>query len=266
MTRSPAAVTFAGRALRLIAGVPLAWCVVWAVAAPEFPIPCKAAALLIAAAAAWQPLWGLTLLTMLAPAGALLAAAPARAAELFAWSLIAAWLLSIWRPLSNAGWPRTVILPLALFGGALVASWLSLTIAGAAGVNPSALPRFLAGAIAGNHLVVSSPEAETWTLLQTLGGIGVFFAATGIARGDSRTVRWVGSSLVVSMTILAVATLVQLRDIPGDRFSLPLADVNAAGSLVCPRGGDRPRLRLAPAGATARMAADAGRACCPRSG
>ena len=168
---------------------------------------------------------------MLAPAGALFAAAPARAAELFAWSFIAVWLLSIWRPLSKAGWPRTVILPLALFGAALVASWLSLTIAGAAGVIPSALPRFLAGAIAGNHLVVSSPEAETWTLLQALGGLGLFVAATAVARGDSRTVGWVGSSLVASMTILATATLVQLRGIPGDRFSLPLADVNAAGSL-----------------------------------
>ena len=62
----------------------------------------------------------------------------------------------------------------------------------------------------------SSPEAETWTLLQTLGGIGVFFTATGIARGDSRTVRWVGSSLVVSMTILAVATLVQRRGLNED--------------------------------------------------
>jgi len=231
VTRSPAAATFAGLALRLIAGAPLAACVVWAVAAPEFPVRCKAAALLIAAAAAWQPLWGLTLLTMLAPAGALFAAAPARAAELFAWSFIAAWLLSIWRPLSKAGWPRTVMLPLALFGAALVASWLSLTVAGAAGVIPSALPRFLAGAIAGNHLVVSSPEAETWTLLQALGGLGVFVAATAVARSDSRTIRWVGWSLVASMTILATATLVQLRDIADDRFSLPLADVNAAGSL-----------------------------------
>ncbi len=231
MTRSPAAATYAGRALRLIAGAALASSVVWALATPELPVLCKAAALLIAAAASWQPLWGLTLLTMLAPAGALFAAAPARAAELFAWSFIAAWLLSIWRPLSKAGWPRTVILPLALFAAALVASWLSLTIAGAAGVIPSALPRFLAGAIAGNHLVVSSPEAETWTLLQALGGLGVFVAATAVARDDSRTVRWVGSSLVASMTILAAATLVQLRDIPGDRFSLPLADVNAAGSL-----------------------------------
>jgi len=231
VTRSPAAATFAGLALRLIAGAPLAACVVWAVAAPEFPVRCKAAALLIAAAAAWQPLWGLTLLTMLAPAGALFAAAPARAAELCAWSFIAAWLLSIWRPLSKAGWPRTVMLPLALFGAALVASWLSLTVAGAAGVIPSALPRFLAGAIAGNHLVVSSPEAETWTLLQALGGLGVFVAATAVARSDSRTIRWVGWSLVASMTILATATLVQLRDIADDRFSLPLADVNAAGSL-----------------------------------
>ena len=231
MTRSPAAAAFAGRALRLIAGAPLAACVVWAVASPEFPALSKVAALVIAGAAAWQPLWGLALLTMLAPAGALFAAAPARAAELFGWSFIAVWLLSIWRPLSKAGWPRTVILPLALFGAALVASWLSLTVAGAAGVIPSALPRFLAGAIAGNHLLVSSPEAETWTLLQALGGLGVFVAATAVARSDSRTVRWIGLSLMASMTILAAATLVQLRDLPADRFSLPLADVNAAGSL-----------------------------------
>jgi hypothetical protein len=224
-------VTIAGRALRLIAGGVLAWGIIGAAAAPDVSLLCKAAALVIAAATAWQPRWGLVLVALLAPAGALLAAAPARGAELFAWALVAAWLLSIWRPLSRAGWPRIVMVPLALYAGALVASWLSLTIGGAAGVPPGALPRFIGEALAGNHLVLSSPEAETWTLMQALAGLGVFSAAVAIARDDARTIRGVGWALVASMTMLAAATLVQAGDLRGDRFSLPVADINAAGSL-----------------------------------
>ena len=223
--------TTATRTLRLIAGAALGACVAGAVAAPVIPVLWKGAAVVIVAATAWQPLWGLALVTALAPAGSLLSAAPARSAELFAWSFLAAWLLCIWRPLSISRWPRAVILPLTLYAGALVASWLSLTVGGAAGVIPSALPRFLATALNGNHLIVSSPEPETWTLFQTLGGIAVFLAATAISRDESRTVQWVGWSLAVSATTLAAATLVVVPDIQGDRFSLPFADVNAAGSL-----------------------------------
>ena len=194
-------------------------------------MPGKAAALAIAAVTMWQPRWGLALLALLAPAGALLAAAPARGAELLAWALVAGWLLAIWRPLSKAGWPRTVMVPFALYACALIASWLSLTIAGAAGVPPGVLPRFIGAAIAGNHLILSSPEPETWTLLQALAGLGVFAAAVGIAHDDSRSVRAVGWALVMSMTILAAATLTQAGAFRGERFSFPVADLNAAGSL-----------------------------------
>jgi O-antigen ligase len=224
-------VTLAGRALRLIAGGALAWGVFEAIASPGVSAPGKAAALGIIAATLWQPSWGLVLLALSAPAGALLAAPPARGAELLAWALVAAWLVSIWRPLSTAGWPRMVLVPLALYAGALVASWLSLTIGGAAGVLPGELPRLIAAALAGNHLLLSSPEAETWTLMQALAGLGVFYAATGIARDDARAVRAVGWALVTSLTVLAVATLVQAGGIRGERFSLAVADVNAAGSL-----------------------------------
>jgi len=236
----------AGRALRLVLGGALAWCVIAALAAPEFSVVCKALAIVIVAATVWRPRWGLVLAAALAPAGALLAAPPARTAELFAWSLIAGWLLSIWRPLSNAGWPRSVMVPLGLYTGALIASWLSLTVGAAAGVLPSALPQFILRAIPGNHLVLSSPEPETWTLLQSLAGVGVFLAATGIARGDPRTIRSIGWALVASMAFLAAATLADVarqwteagsaaaflgRYLRGERFSLALADVNAAGSL-----------------------------------
>jgi hypothetical protein len=224
-------VTIAGRALRLIAGGVLAWCVIGAVASADFTALCKAAAVVIAAATVWRARWGLVMMAGLAPAGALLAAAPARGAELLAWTLVAGWLLSIRRPLSRAGWPRIVVVPLALYAGALVASWLSLTIGGAAGVPPSALPRFIGRAVAGNHLLLSSPEAETWALMQALGGLGVFAAAVGIARDDARTVRAVGWALVASTTMLAAATIVQVGGLRGERFSLAVADVNAAGSL-----------------------------------
>jgi O-antigen ligase len=236
-------VTVAGRALRVVAGGALAWCVTLAAAAPEFPLLCKAAALLILAITLRDPRWGLVLTAAAAPAGALAASAPARAAELFVWALMAGWLLAVWRPLSTAGWPRQVMLPLALYAGALVASWLSLTIGGAAGVPGSALPEFILRAIALNHVVLASPEAETWTLLQNLAGLAVFGAAIGITRRDPGTVRFLGWAIAASMTMLAVATIAYLwadggyrsdflrRYAQGTRFSLSLADVNAAGSL-----------------------------------
>ena len=218
-------------ALRLVAGGVLAWCIAGAIASPDVSLPGKAAALAIVAVTMWRPGWGLALLSLLAPAGALLATAPARGAELLAWALVAGWLLAIWRPLSKAGWPRTVTTPLALYAGALIASWLALTIAGAAGVPPRILPQFVGAAIAGNHLTLSSAEPETWTLVQALAGLGVFAAAVGIANDDSRSVRAVGWALVASMTMLAAATVLQVGAFRGERFSFPIADVNAAGSL-----------------------------------
>jgi O-antigen ligase len=221
-------VRIAGRALRLIAGGALAAGVIGAVASPEISTPARAVALAIAGATMWQPQAGLVLLALAAPAGALLT--PARGAELCAWALVGGWLLSVWRPLSRAGWPRPVMVPLALYAGALIASWLSLTIAGAAGVAPAMLPRFVANAIGGNHLVLPAPEPETWTLMQTLAGLGVFAAAVGIARDDPRVTRGVGGALVASMTMLAGATLFEAGNLR-ERFSLPVADVNAAGSI-----------------------------------
>jgi O-antigen ligase len=221
-------VTIAGRALRLIAGGALAWGVIGAVASSEFSTAGKSVALAIAAATMWQARAGLALLALTAPAGALLT--PARGAELWAWAFVAGWLLSLWRPLSRGGWPRPVMAPLAVYAGALIASWLSLTIGGAAGVAPAQLPGFVVSAIAGNHLVLPAPEPETWTLMQTLAGLAVFAAAVGIARDDSRSIRDVGLMLIASTTLLAGATLFEAGNLR-ERFSLPVADVNAAGSL-----------------------------------
>lgn len=232
--------------IRLLPAVWLVWCVAAAAIAPELPAFCGPAALVILAITLWQPRWGLALAAALAPAGALLAAAPARAAELFAWAFLAGWLLRVWRPLAVTSWPRTMTIPAALYGGALVASWVSLTMAGAAGVAPLALPQFLLQSIPRDHLIFSSPEAETWTLLYSLTGIAVLIASVGIARDDPRAVRTLAWALAGSMTVLAAATLLDvarqwaeagyggwflLRYVRGERFSLHLADFNAAGSL-----------------------------------
>lgn len=207
---------------------------------------CVPTALVILATTLWRPTWGLALTVALAPAGALFAAAPARVPELFAWTFLAGWLLRLWRPLSLSPWPRAVTIPAALYGGALVASWLSLTLAGAAGVPPVALPEFLLRSIPPDHLIFSSPEAETWTLLHSLTGVAVFMASVGIARDDPRTIRILAWTLAGSMAVLAAATLADvarqwadagyggwflLRYVRGERFSLHLADLNAAGSL-----------------------------------
>jgi hypothetical protein len=230
-----------------MAGGALAWWVIASAMAPGFPALCAGAAVFILVGAAWPPRWyGLVAAAALAPAGALLAPAPARVVELFAWSLVAGWLLSIWRPLSRLAWPRSVMLPLGLYAGALIASWLALTVSGAAGIPASALPYFIVRALPPDYLAVSSPEPETWTLLRSLAGVGVFVAALGIARSDTRTLPPLGWGIVASMTLLAVATIVVvvrqwaeagyaaeflLRYVQGERYSLPLADVNAAGSL-----------------------------------
>ena len=232
--------------LRLLSGGALAWCVGAAAVAPELPLPCASAALVILAATVWQPRWGLALTAALAPAGALFAAAPTRAAEVFAWAFLAGWLLRVWRPLAASRWPLAVTLPAVLYAATLAASWLALTIGEAAGIDPIAWPQFLVHSMPLDYLLLSGPEPETWTFLKSLTGIAVFMAAVAIARDDRRMVIALAGGLAISAAILALATLADLagqwaevgygawfprRYIDGERFSLHFADVNAAASL-----------------------------------
>lgn len=237
--------------VRLILGATLAAWVGPALLAPEVPRPAALAAAGIFLATLWRPGAGLLLAAVLAPAAALLAPPPARAAELLAWALLAAWLLRVWRPLAPRGpaagaGPRAVTTPAGLYAAALVASWLMLTIAGAAGVPAAALPVFVFQSIPDDHLVFSSPEPETWTALQSLTGMALLFASLATSRGDPRLRRAVAWTLVGSLTVLAGATLVDiarqwaeaeygawflLRYVRGERASLHLGDLNAAGSL-----------------------------------
>jgi O-antigen ligase len=112
-----------------------------------------------------------------------------------------------------------------------------------------ALPFHLLHTIPADHLIYSSPEPESWTLLQSLTGLGVFLAAIGAARSETagyafrRALAW---AIVVSAATLGAATLLDVMRQwsqagfggwfllryanGGDRFTLHLADVNAAGS------------------------------------
>ena len=237
--------TVLGRAPRVVLGALLLWCVGLAATAPEMSGSCAIAAATIFAASLWRPGWGLLLLTALAPAAAILAAPPVRAAEFFGWTLLAAWLLRVWAPLAPS-WPRAITIPALLYGAALIASWLRLSIGGAAGVSAFAMPLFLLHSIPTDHLVFSSPEPETWTLLQSSTGIAIFIAACGITRDDTRLIRYLTWVVVASAAVLSLATLIDivvqsrtaespslflLRYVQGERFSFHLADLNAAGSL-----------------------------------
>ena len=238
--------TLGHKALRLIVGALLAWWVVLAIAAPEMPSAAAASAVAIAAATTWNPAAGLVLTTGLVPAGALMAGAPVRTAETLAWAFLAAWLLSIWRPLSRISWPQSVTMPVALYGAALAASWLMLTAGEAAGVSTSVLAQFLFHSIPSDHLIFSSPEPETWTMLQTATGLGLLLASIATLSGEPRFVRALAWMVVTSAALLAVATLFDvvaqwsrvsyegwylLRYVRGERFSLHMVDLNAAGSL-----------------------------------
>ena len=238
--------TVAARALRVLVGALLAWPLIVAVVAPEVPRAAIAGAILIAAATLWSAPAGLVLTAALAPAAALLAAPPVRAAELFAWSFLSTGLLSVWRPVWPARLPRTVTLPTVLYGAACVASWLMLTLSNAPGISPFALPQFLLHSIPADYLVFSSPEPEMWTLLQTTTGIALLVASMATIAPHPRLVRVLAWGLIGSVGLLAAATLGDvarqwagmnyegwflLRYVRGERFSLHLADLNAAGSL-----------------------------------
>ena len=233
-------------AARLLLGAFLAWYLAHALVAPEFTRVATIAAVAVAGLTFWRPGLGLLLLTGLVPAGALFAEPPVRVAELLAWSFLAAWLLRAWAPLSRNGWPRPLVVPALLYLAVIVSSWLAITIGGAAGIQPAAWPQFLFQSIPADHLVRSSPEPETWTLMQTATGVALFLATVGLTRNDRRPAPELARVLVLSISILGLASLAEvvrqwgrngyvtsylMRYVGGERYSLHLADVNAAASL-----------------------------------
>jgi O-antigen ligase len=233
------------RAARLAASAALLWFVLIALTASEVPILARGVALVVFGTTLWRPPVGLVAIAALVPAAALLAPAPPRGAELFAWAFLAAWLLRLWRPLAEAGVPRTIALPAVLYAASAVVSWIALNVRGAAGVPALALPVFLVNAIPRHYLVFSVPHAETWTMLPLVTGVALFIAAVALARADRALARRVASATVASAAVLAAATLAEVarqwaandygtwflaRYLSGERFSVHLGDVNAAGS------------------------------------
>ncbi len=250
--------------LRLLIGAALAWCVALNVAAGETPLVADLAAVTVVLCTAWRPAYGVTAVLVLAPAGMLLAPVPARVAELLAWTFVAILLLRPWPASRERNSPDQahVRTPALLFAACVVASWAGLMIGGAAGVERGAIPRLLAHTIRADHLLYSSAEPETWTMLQVLAGLALCVAAMRVARLDRETARIAAWGVVASGVLLALLTEVDvLRDwsryggwflwryVEGERFSLHLADLNAAGSQYVLSGlaavalavGDRPR-------------------------
>ena len=233
------------RTLRLVVAAALAWCVAVALAAPEIPLLTRAAALLTLVVSAWRPAYALIALAALTPAGLLLAPPPARGADLLAWAFLAGWSARVWRPLAARGWPPAITLPAVLYAACAVASWLAIALADAAGVAPAWIGAYLANAVGGRFLVFSTPAGETWTALQIVVGIAVLLAASAVARTEAALLRRVAWAVASSLAVLAVLTCVDvwrqwstvaydvdylLRYTRGERFTLHLADLNAAGS------------------------------------
>ncbi len=229
--------------LRAGVGALLAWFTVFALLA--LPLPAVAAAVAVAALTMWRPVAGLAAIVASAPAGLLLAPPPARVAELVVWSFISAWLLALWRPLAPERPRGAVFRAAALFALWAAASWMAYIIGGAAGIAPLRLPLLLARAVPVDHLVFSSPEPETFTLLPLLAGLALFVASAVVARQRSEARLAVAAAVVVSAAGLAVLTMADvarewasfeygawflLRYARGERFSLHLEDLNAAGS------------------------------------
>ena len=235
--------------LRLLVGSALAWCVGVGLLAPETPLRADLAVLLVVALTAWRPAYGIAAVIILAAAGLLLAAPPTRESELLTWAFIATCLLRV-RPTgatraAGGGLPPEVQTPARLFAACVVASWLGITIAGAAGIEPGAVPLLLAHTIRADHLLFSSPEPDTSAMLQLLAGLSLFAAAARVSRFDADTRRITVWALVACGVLLAAATIGDVarqwahegyggwflwRYVRGERFSLHLTDLNAAGS------------------------------------
>ncbi|MGH9347509.1 MAG: hypothetical protein ACRD26_09615, partial [Vicinamibacterales bacterium] len=241
---APASVGLA-LALRLFAGAALAIGTVQALLAPDLPVQAALAAWAVIALAAWRPAAGLVAVVALAPAGLVLAAPPARTAELLVWAFLATWLLAAWRPLGTGARSGKTLQPALLYGGCALASWLGYTIRGAPGVPPHRLPLTLARALDADHLVYTSPEPETWTLVASIAGLALFASAVAIARGRPEVRRQVAVAIALSAAVVSVLTAADvlrqwadvgyggwflLRYVHGERFSFHLGDLNAAGS------------------------------------
>jgi hypothetical protein len=115
----------------------------------------------------------------------------------------------------------------------------------AAGVSLSALPFYVLHTIPPDHLVFSSPEPETWALLQATAGLGLFLAAAALTRDSPDLVRHAARTCVAVAAAFGIATLWAIatewsvaghttaflgRYLSGERFAVHLADINAAGS------------------------------------
>ena len=237
-------------ALRLMVGIALGWCVSVALVAPEIPLAPKGAALLVLGLALWQPAMSLVATVAVVPFGLLLAPIPASASELITWAFLCGWLVGVWRPLAAVAPPRNRLpasfaTGVALYTACLAASWLGLAIAGAAGVQSSALAGFILRSLPVDHLIFSSPEPEAWTFLHAITGIALLAAALVLSRADTRVTRWIAATLAGVAAVLSVLTMAEvarewantgygtwhlMRYVQGERFTLHLSDLNAAGS------------------------------------
>jgi O-antigen ligase len=231
------------RVLRVLTGAVVACFTI--VPLSELPLLASGAAIVVMALTLWRTVVGLTAVIALAPAGLLLAPPPARAAELLVWAFLAMWLLSLWRPLSATDTKNPTLLPALLYALCAVASWLAYTVGGAGGIEPLYLPATVARAVPVDHLLFSSPEPETFTLLPLLAGVALFVAAAVATRERPGDRLALAAAIAGSAAVLSALTIADvigqwadvefggwflLRYVRGERFSLHLADLNAAGS------------------------------------
>jgi len=219
--------------------------VVPAVFAPELPLALRIAAAALAVGSAWRPAQGLVAVAALAPAGLLWAAVPAHASELLAWAFLAGWLGGVWRPLAAGPLPRVITTAAGVYAACLVVSWAGQALSEAQGVSATELPGYLLRMLPADHVIFSSPEPETWSVLHAVTGLALLMAALALSRGERRLALWLTAALVMSMAGLGLLTVVDvlrqwaaegyggwflLRYLRGVRFSAHLPDLNAAGS------------------------------------
>ena len=120
---------------------------------------------------------------------------PARAAETLAWAFLAGSLLAVWRPMLRR--PLTPLgLPALAYVTAAIASWLTLTFRESTSFDQVFTLLSIGRSIALDHLLFSAPEPETWTVLLTLAGVGMFLAAATLTTQNPNLAARVAMAIV----------------------------------------------------------------------
>jgi O-antigen ligase len=230
----------------VLIAVALLAALVTAATSAEMPVWLSIAGALTVIAAFWRPTVALLAAVGLAPFGAMFAGVPVRATETLLWAFFAGWLMRLDEPLDRArSVPRSIVAIAAALASVVLASWWVIAAERAVGLPAWAYVLESIRSFPGDYLVSAGRDPETAAMLQMLLAIALCLAVPALSTHDPRIGQRAALTVAIAGLAVAAATIADVgiryvataynpevvtRYFRGERFSVHLADVNAAGS------------------------------------